>query len=171
MNIVLIGFMATGKSVVGRRVAERLGWSFFDTDDMIERQTGHSIADLFAKGGEGAFRDLESKTVSLVAMMDKAVIATGGGVPLRSENMDELERTGRVVLLTAKPETIIQRLNLAAVPRPLLAGSDPGLRVKKLLAERQPAYARNSLSLTTDGLDENQVADLIVKWAKQEEWA
>jgi shikimate kinase len=101
MNIVLIGFMATGKSAVGRRVAERLGWSFFDTDDMIERQTGHSIADLFANGGEDAFRELESKTVSLVAMMDKAVIATGGGVPLRSENMDELERTGRVVLLTA----------------------------------------------------------------------
>jgi shikimate kinase len=170
MNIVLIGFMATGKSAVGRRVAERLGWSFFDTDDMIEQQTGHTIADLFAKGGEEAFRELESKTVSLVAMMDKAVIATGGGVPLRPANMDELERNGRVVLLTASPETILKRLDLGAVPRPLLAGADPVVRVKKLLAQRQPVYARNSLTVSTDGLDENQVVDLIVKWAKQEEW-
>lgn len=170
MNIVLIGFMATGKSAVGRRVAERLGWSFFDTDDMIERQTGHTIADLFAKGGEPAFREMESKAVSLVAMMDKSVIATGGGVPLRSGNMDELERNGRVVLLTASPETIIKRLDLGSVPRPLLAGTDPADRVKKLLAERQTVYARNSLSVATDGLDEKQVADLIVKWANREEW-
>lgn len=170
MNFVLIGFMATGKSAVGRRVAERLGWSFFDTDDMIERQTGHTIADLFAKGGEDAFRELESKTVSLVALMDKAVIATGGGVPLRPDNMDELERNGRVVLLTASPETIIKRLNLGAVPRPLLAGADPAARVKKLLAQRQSVYARNSLTVSTDGLDEKQVVDLIVKWAKQEDW-
>jgi hypothetical protein len=85
-------------------------------------------------------------------------------------NMDELERNGRVVLLTASPETILKRLDLGAVPRPLLAGADPVVRVKKLLAQRQPVYARNSLTVSTDGLDENQVVDLIVKWAKQEEW-
>lgn len=170
MNIVLTGFMATGKSAVGRRLAERLGWSFFDTDDMVERQTGHTIADLFANGGEAAFRDLESKTVSLVALMDKAVIATGGGVPLCDSNMDELERNGRVVLLTATPETLLKRLRLDVVPRPLLAGSDPAERIKKLLSDRQPVYARNSLTVFTDGLDENQVADRIVKWAQHEEW-
>lgn len=89
---------------------------------------------------------------------------------MRPANMDELERNGRVVLLTASPETILKRLDLGAVPRPLLAGADPAVRVKKLLAQRQPVYARNSLTVSTDGLDENQVVDLIVKWAKQEEW-
>ena len=89
MNIVLTGFMATGKSAVGKLLAQRLGYAFFDTDEMIEKQTGHTIADLFAKGGEPPFRELEAQTVALVSLMDRAVIATGGGVPLRKSNMDE----------------------------------------------------------------------------------
>lgn len=161
VNIVLTGFMATGKSVVGKLLARRLGWSFFDTDDMIEKQTGHSVADLFAKGGEPAFRDLEAQTVSLVSLMDKAVIATGGGVPLRPSNMDELERNGRVFLLTASPETIVRRLDLAAVPRPLLAGASPSDRVRALLGERQKFYSRCHATIETDALTDQHVADHI----------
>ncbi|MBK8575095.1 MAG: shikimate kinase [Elusimicrobia bacterium] len=163
MNIVLTGFMATGKSVVGKLLSHRLGYAFFDTDDMIEKQTGHTIADLFAKGGESAFRDLEAQTVALVALMDKAVIATGGGVPLRKTNMDELERNGRVFLLTASPDTIVRRLDLGAVPRPLLAGTNPMDRVRELLKEREKAYARFHETIETDSLTDQQVADKIAE--------
>jgi shikimate kinase len=161
VNIVLTGFMATGKSVVGQLLAHRLGWAFFDTDDLIEKQTGHSIADLFAKGGEPAFRDLEAQTVSLVSLMDKAVIATGGGVPLRKSNMDELERNGRVFLLTASPETLVRRLDLASVPRPLLMGATPLDRVRELLNERRASYSRCQETIETDFLTDQQVADKI----------
>ncbi|MBL8023094.1 MAG: shikimate kinase [Elusimicrobia bacterium] len=153
--------MATGKSVVGQLLAHRLGWAFFDTDDLIEKQTGHSIADLFAKGGEPAFRDLEAQTVSLVSLMDKAVIATGGGVPLRKSNMDELERNGRVFLLTASPETLVRRLDLASVPRPLLMGATPLDRVRELLNERRASYSRCQETIETDFLTDQQVADKI----------
>jgi shikimate kinase len=163
MNIVLTGFMATGKSAVGKKLSQRLGYAFFDTDDMIEKQTGHTIADLFAKGGEPAFRDLEAQTVALVALMDKAVIATGGGVPLRKNNMDELERNGRIFLLTASPEVIVRRLDLASVPRPLLSGSHPIDRVRELLREREKAYARYHEMIPTDSLNDQQVADLIAE--------
>lgn len=161
MNVVLTGFMATGKSAVGKKLSQRLGFAFFDTDDMIEKQTGHPIADLFAKGGEPAFRDLEAQTVALVALMDKAVIATGGGVPLRKSNMDELERNGRIFLLTASPEVIVRRLDLAAVPRPLLSGTRPIDRVRELLREREKAYSRYHETIPTDSLTDEQVADLI----------
>jgi shikimate kinase len=163
MNIVLTGFMGTGKTAVGRVLASRLGWLFFDTDEMIEKQTGHSIADLFAKGGEAAFRDLEAQTVGLVALLDKAVIATGGGVPLRPSNMEELERKGRVFLLTASPDTILRRLQFDSLPRPLLAGSSPRERVEALLRERAVSYGRCREKINTDGLTEEQVADAIMK--------
>ena len=163
MNVVLTGFMATGKSVVGKLVSQRLGYAFFDTDGMIEKQTGHTIADLFAKGGEAAFRELEAKTVALVALMDKAVIATGGGVPLRASNMDELERNGRIFCLTASPETIVRRLGLEAGSRPLLAGANPMDRVRSLLADRERAYARCHEKIETDALTDQQVADRIAE--------
>ncbi len=147
--------------MVGQLLAHRLGWAFFDTDDLIEKQTGHSIADLFAKGGEPAFRDLEAQTVSLVSLMDKAVIATGGGVPLRKSNMDELERNGRVFLLTASPETLVRRLDLASVPRPLLMGATPLDRVRELLNERRASYSRCQETIETDFLTDQQVADKI----------
>jgi shikimate kinase len=163
MNIVLTGFMATGKSAVGKLLAQRLGYAFYDTDDMIEKQTGHTIADLFANGGEPAFRELEAQTVALVALTPTSVIATGGGVPLRKENMDELERHGRIFLLTASPETIIRRLDLGAVPRPLLAGANPLGRVRELLKEREKAYSRFHGTIETDALTDHEVADKIAE--------
>lgn len=157
-----MGFMATGKSSVGKILARRLGWPFFDTDRMIEEQTGFTIAQLFTKGGESAFRDLESETVKLVALMDKAVIATGGGVPMREGNVRELERNGMTVALEAKPETILERLQEAADVRPLLQGEDPYLKIHKLLTERKAAYARARHRVATDDLSTEQVAEKIL---------
>src|SRR5262245_19245459 len=106
MNLVLIGFMGTGKSEIGRRLAERLKRAFFDTDAMIEKQTGFRVTQLFEKGGEDSFRELETQTIRLVSTLDNAVIATGGGVPTRPENMRELEKNGFIICLAARPETI-----------------------------------------------------------------
>ncbi len=153
--------MTTGKSSVGKILAGRLGWAFYDTDDMIEKQTGHSIADLFSKGGEEPFRDLEAQTVNLVALMDKVVIATGGGVPLRPTNMAELEKNGVVFCLTAKPETVLERLRAEPATRPLLQGDEPRRRIEELLETRRSVYARCRSDIATDGLTPAQVAERV----------
>lgn len=163
MNVVLTGFMAVGKSAVGKILSRRLGHPFFDTDDMIEKETGLTITDIFSKAGEEAFRDMESRTVGLVALMDPAVIATGGGVPLRAENMAELERHGAVFCLTAKPETILERLRAEPATRPLLEGEEPLRRIRELLAARASAYARCRRQIPTDGKTPDQVADDILQ--------
>jgi shikimate kinase len=166
MNLVLTGFMATGKSAVGQIIARRLGRAFFDTDEMIEKETGHSVAQIFSTGGEAAFRDFEAQTVGLVALLDKAVIATGGGVPLREANMAELERQGVVVCLRATPETILGRLRNDMATRPLLQGHSPLHRIDELLRLRQKAYARCRFSVDTDGRTPDEVADLVLEATK-----
>jgi shikimate kinase len=162
MNIVLIGFMATGKSAVGRILAERLGWPFYDTDAMIEEQTGLTIPEIFAKKGEGPFRDLETQAIRLLSVLDKIVIATGGGAALRPENMRELERTGSVFCLTARPDTILGRAGDRLNARPLLAGRDPRSAVEKMLRDRAGAYQRCRAAIPTDDLSPEQVADKIL---------
>jgi len=168
MNIVLTGFMATGKSSVGKILAGRLGWAFYDTDDMIEEQTGHSIADLFSKGGEEPFRELEAHTVSLVALMDKAVIATGGGAPLRASNMDELEKNGVVFCLTAKPGTVWERLRDDPATRPLLRGDESRRRIEELLETRRSVYARCRSAIATDGLSPEKVVERVLEAVPKE---
>lgn len=163
MNIVLIGFMATGKSQVGQILAKRLGWAFYDTDAMIEQDTGFRVRQIFANKGEEAFRELEARTVSLVALLDKAVIATGGGVPLREDNMQELERNGVVVWLKASPETVLKRLGEHLDSRPLLKGPNPRQIAEDILNQRQKAYQRSRHQVDTDGLTPDQVAEKILE--------
>jgi shikimate kinase len=163
MNIVLTGFMATGKSAVGKILSQRLRRPFFDTDDMIEKQTGLAITQIFSGAGEDAFRDMETQTVGLVALMPDAVIATGGGAPLRPANMAELEKNGRVFCLTAEPETILERLRSEPATRPLLQGEEPLRRIKELLNERAAAYGRCAHRVPTDGKTPAQVAEEILK--------
>jgi shikimate kinase len=164
MNIILIGSMGTGKSVVGKIIAERLGWAFWDTDAMIEKETGFTVAQIFKSQGEAAFRQMEARAVQLVAILDKTVVATGGGVPLRAENMAELERNGTVVCLTARPETILERLDAGEVDaRPLLKDKDPLLAVEEILRARKKAYARAKFSVATDDLTPDEVAEKVLK--------
>src|SRR5688572_15249289 len=106
-NIILTGFMGTGKSTVGRRLARRLGWTFVDTDELIEQREGRSIPDIFAQDGEPAFRDLETELARDLANSKNQVIATGGGMVLREENLRALEQAGAVVLLEAGIEEIL----------------------------------------------------------------
>lgn len=154
-NIILIGFMGTGKSVVGRRLARDLHRAFIDTDREVERRAGVSIADLFAVAGEPAFRDLEMAVVADLATRRGIVIATGGGTLLRPANRAAL-RGGLVVALTASPEVILARTRRRA--RPLLAVTDPLARIRALLAERRELYAAADLTVDTTALDADAVA-------------
>ena len=140
MNLAITGFMGTGKSAVGKLVAQKLGWQFFDIDAIIEEETGIKISEIFAKKGEPYFRELETRAVKLLAVLDKAVISCGGGIVLKAENMDELEKNGRVVCLTASPEKILQRTKGST--RPLLAVKDPLSKIKELLESREQYYKR-----------------------------
>jgi len=137
--IVLMGFMGTGKSEVGRRLAQRLGRAFVDTDQLVEERTGKRVAAIFAEDGEAAFRTLERDAVADAVARGGAVISVGGGAVLDPENVRRLRDAGSLVYLTARPEIILRRIGNPA-SRPLLK-DDPHAAVSRLLAERGPVYA------------------------------
>jgi len=150
-RIALIGFMGSGKTTTGRALAERLGYQFVDTDDLILQATSaRNIPELFTTEGEARFRDCETTAVRDACATEHAVIATGGGVPLRSENIDVLRDSTFVVWLTVRPEVVVGRTQEDAASRPLLAAAavataagDPGAlhaHVLSLIAERGPRY-------------------------------
>ena len=140
-TIVLTGFMCTGKSEVGRRLAKRLGRPFVDTDQLVEARAGKTVAAIFGEDGEAAFRALEREAVVAATARADAVIAVGGGAVLDPVNVERLRATGVIVCLSADTDTILRRVGDVA-RRPLLAGGDPRGTVERLLAERGPAYQR-----------------------------
>ena len=152
-TIVLTGFMGTGKSEVGRRLAKRLGRPFVDTDQLVEAQAGKSVAAIFSDDGEAAFRALEREAVVAATARGDAVIAVGGGAILDPINVERLRAAGVVVCLSADAATIIRRIGDVA-RRPLLAGGDPRATVERLLGERGPAYER-AADVTVDTSDRN----------------
>lgn len=161
-SIVLTGFMGTGKTTVGRRLAERLGFGFVDTDDMIEERHG-SIPAIFAERGEAAFRRFEHEAAVELAGRNRLVIATGGRLMLDPANAEILSRVARVVCLHADVDSILQRVGDDDLgSRPLLAAGDPRQRVTELLAERAVAYGRFP-AVTTDGRSPGEVVDVIVE--------
>jgi shikimate kinase len=162
MNIVITGFMGTGKTTVGRRVAELLKAPFFDVDDTIKRQTGQTISDLFRVKGETSFRAVESAAIQELSMQDKVVIATGGGSLMTPQNRDFLEKRGILVCLTARTGTLLERLK-DDLTRPLLAGESMAERVERLMQERQSVYAMCPIQVGTDGKTINQVAEEVVQ--------
>src|SRR5689334_2900609 len=123
-NIVLCGFMGTGKSSVGRLVAEQLRFAFLDTDVVIEARAGKPITQIFADEGEAAFREMECKVVKEMALRDRTVISTGGGLVVNPENMANLKQHALVVCLWASPEQIYARVK-SQNHRPLLQEADP----------------------------------------------
>ncbi|MCE5229594.1 3-dehydroquinate synthase [bacterium] len=160
-NIILTGFMGTGKSTVGRRLAQLLGWRCVDTDAMIEQQAGKTISKIFEEDGEPAFREIESRIARNLESLEHYVIATGGGLVLRAENLAALERAGKVVLLEASAETIHERTKRHA-HRPLLRGADPLGNIRRLLEQRREAYGRIRLRVPTDKLTHEQVVQNII---------
>lgn len=163
MNIVLAGFMGTGKTSVGRRLAERLTRPFYDVDEFIERDIHLTVAEIFERQGETAFRELEARTIQLLSRLDQSVIATGGGSLLRPENVVALKGRGVLVCLTATPETILARTH-GRKTRPLLfKAEDPLDLVRRLLAERALSYQACDGMIATDGKTIDQAVEEVLR--------
>ena len=163
MNVVLTGFMGTGKSTVGRLLAARTGRTFVDTDHVIEGRHG-PIPAIFAEHGEAAFRRMEHEVAAELAVRDGLVIATGGRLLLDPANAEVLQRTGRAFCLTASVDTILRRVAPGghAPGRPMLAGPDARARVVALLAERADGYGAFE-QVATDGRSPDEVVDDLVE--------
>jgi shikimate kinase / 3-dehydroquinate synthase len=160
-NIILTGFMGTGKSTVGRLLAERLQRPFLDTDDEIVRRAGQTIADIFDNRGEAYFRGLEGELAYELSQREGVVIATGGRLMLDPANALDLGQNGLVFCLTAAPAEILARLADDPVKRPLLAVADPEAAIERLLKERETAYGRYP-AIATSGQTATAVAEQII---------
>lgn len=160
--VAITGFMGTGKTTVGRFVADRLGLEFVDTDELIEERTGQTIPAIFEEHGEAHFRDLETDALRQALSRHGTAVSTGGGILLREENVQALREAGPVVCLTATPETILARTQSEG-HRPLLEVEEPVERIRELLAERAGCYARSDVQIVTDELSPEAVADRVVE--------
>lgn len=139
-NVVLIGFMGSGKSTIGKKLSRVLNYRLLDTDAMIEERQGKKISEIFAQDGEAAFREAETELLEyLLQKEEHCIIATGGGMPLRPENAEYLHKIGTVILLDASPKTILERLK-DDTTRPLLMGDNKEEKVNTLYQERLPKY-------------------------------
>lgn len=161
-NIVLVGFMGTGKTTIATQVANRLGMKYISTDNLIEKREKRTINEIFTDSGEDYFRDVESDVVRKVSAGQDMVIDTGGGAVLREENMANFRSSGIVVCLTADPEAILERTKKYK-HRPLLNVEDPKMRIRDLLAKRSPLYAKADHVIDTGKLTVRQVVEEIVK--------
>ncbi|MBI5700703.1 shikimate kinase [Candidatus Saganbacteria bacterium] len=166
MNIILIGFMGVGKSEVGKRAASRLGYNFLDTDELIEKIEGRKISEMFEKEGEKYFRDLETESLKTLVDFDDFVLATGGGIILREENVKLLHEIGKVILLTAATDTILSRIG-SMKNRPLLEDGEKAQKIKEILQKRDPIYNSSAdHKIDTTKKDVDSVAEEIIKYAK-----
>ncbi len=149
-NLILVGFMGVGKSSLGRQIAENWSRPFLDTDKIIQEKTSCTIPEIFARHGEAFFRRLEQKCVDEWLPKEGAVISTGGGILTSPGMTEKLQQLGVVFVLRASPQTIYERTKNCG-SRPLLhTGEDAIAHIKKMLAEREPAYAKAGIQIRTD---------------------
>jgi shikimate kinase/3-dehydroquinate synthase len=158
-NIILIGFMGTGKSEVGKRLARELGWSFEDTDLQIQDREGRTIPEIFKQSGEATFRRLEKGIVAELARKEGSVIATGGGAVMDPVNLRNLRRNGILISLSASPEAILGRTT--GSDRPLLLHDDRLHKIRELLESRRPYYCLSDYRINTTHRDPRQVVKMI----------
>jgi len=163
-NIILVGFMGTGKTAVAREISRILEFPHFETDKMIEEQEGLSISDIFAQKGEEYFREVEHNLIRGVyeEQKEKIVICTGGGLPLQEQNREVLKKCGYVVWLKTSPEETFERVSMNN-DRPLLQTEDPMQTIKDLMAQRWPIYEEvANFQIETTGLNASELASGIV---------
>jgi shikimate kinase len=161
VNIALIGFMGTGKTSVGRIVAEQLHFDYLDTDEMIQTATDKTISEIFKTDGEKKFRELEEKIVEEISARTKTVIATGGGLPVNPKNLASLKSHSLVVSLWSSPEKIWERVRHQS-HRPLLHDENPQAKIRELLAAREPFYKQADVLLNTELRSVREVAQQVV---------
>jgi shikimate kinase len=167
VNLYLVGFMGTGKTTIGRAVAHRLGFHLLDSDHEIERQRGRSVAEIFAREGEPAFRRLERAFVETGHPPVRTVVACGGGLVVQPGMLDLLRAKGVVVCLHASLDTILERTSRHR-HRPLLNVEDPSARIRALYAEREPFYKQAGTVVLTDSRPLGDiVAHVIRVWRRE----
>jgi shikimate kinase len=166
MILTLIGYRATGKTTLAKLLAARLGWQWIDADAEIERLAGKTIARIFAEDGEPVFRDLEARVIADLCRRDRLVLAAGGGAPMREENRTAMKQSGKVVWLTARPETILKRMSADAATarqRPNLTDRGPLEEIVHLLDQRETAYGEAAdLKVDTEQRSPEDLADEIL---------
>lgn len=150
VNLYFVGFMGTGKTTIGRMVAQRLGFAMLDSDQEIERAQGRTIAEIFAQEGEAAFRALERRFVEGGHPATRTVVSCGGGLVVQPGALEQLQARGVVMCLHASIETILAR-TARHRNRPLLEVADPEAQVRALYAVREPIYKRAGSIILTDG--------------------
>ncbi len=160
-NLALIGFMGTGKSAVGRLIAQILHFTYLDTDQVVEFRAHKTIRDIFQQDGEPAFRDWERVIVEELTRRNKTVISTGGGLPAAQANLDSLKTHSLVVCLWASADTIYERVR-DHDHRPLLAEAEPLGKIRELLAVREPYYRQADVLVNTERRSVREVAIQVI---------
>jgi shikimate kinase len=157
-RVLLVGFMAAGKTTVGRRLAGLLGWTFIDFDDIIEARTGLTVPAIFRERGEAVFRGLEARLTDEYGGAAHVVLAPGGGWITQPELLDRLPPGTLVVWLRISPGEAVRRALADDVHRPLLAGADPLAKARLLLSEREPLYFLADATVDVDGRAPEDIA-------------
>jgi shikimate kinase len=160
-RVLLIGFMGSGKTRVGRILARNLGWTFRDFDDEISARVGLPISEIFRQHGEAFFREMEGRTGTELLRGQRVVLATGGGWPAGPGRMDGLSPGTLSVWLQVAPETAVERAREEGPTRPLLAVRDPVGRAKALLSEREPFYRKADVVIDTTQASPEKLASEI----------
>ena len=166
MNIVLVGYRCSGKTTVGKILAQDLGMDFIDTDQVIEKKTGLSISNYVSQNGWESFRRMEKKIIKKLALKDNLIIATGGGVVIDRDNVKNLKQKGCLVWLKADASVITERMRKeekSGKSRPALSGANPLHEIEKVLVERTKFYERASDNIVdTNSLVPEEVAAAIL---------
>lgn len=161
-NIILMGFMGTGKSATGRLVAKRLDRQLIDMDAEIERRERRKIEDIFSTDGEPYFRKVEREVVKELCERKNLVVAAGGGVVVNPENVHDFSRTGVVICLSATPSVILERV-VAETHRPLIEGGTKARKISDLLELRKPLYDAIPNQIDTTRLSPELTADRVIE--------
>ena len=167
-NVILIGFMGTGKTSTGKMLASKLGCAFIDMDQKIEEEAGMCIPDIFAQKGEAHFRQLEQDLVERLSARRNAVISTGGGTVKNPDNVAAFKKSGIIICLSASVDAVLERTKRHGT-RPVLDQADQGDRrkaVESLMAERKDLYKQADFTVDTSDLSPLQVVDVIVRFLK-----
>ena len=162
-NIFLIGFMGSGKSTVASCLSQNYGMEIVQIDQLLVERAGMSIPDIFAKYGEPYFRDAETNLLIDIQSAQDKVVSCGGGVVLREQNVSEMKKSGYIVLLTAKPETILERVKNND-DRPLLRGNKNVAYISEMMEKRRPKYeGAADIIIHTDGKQVEEICTEILK--------
>lgn len=169
-RVVLVGFMGAGKSAVGRRLAGRLGWDFYDVDTVVEERQGRSISEIFTQEGEAAFRAAEVEAAGDVLARSRVVVATGGGWPTKEGRLESLPPGSLSVWLSVGAREALRRVGADAVHRPLLDVPDPAETARLLLENRYSYYALADARVDTEGRSVDDVTTRILEILEEHEF-